>query len=67
MQQGRPGSRGDVFTVMAEQVCLSNGTEFGAGKSNCTIGKGEYVPTWHVACQMHWIYVKHHGGHGTRP
>ena len=50
VQQGRPGSRGYAFMVMAQQACLSNGNDFWAGKSNHPIEKGVYVPTWRVAC-----------------
>ena len=65
VQQGRPGSRGDAFMVMADQANLSTGADFWAGKSKNNIEKGAYMPTWHVACRIQWIYVKNYGGLGT--
>ena len=34
VQQGSPGSRGDAFMEMTQQVCCSTGTDFWPDKSN---------------------------------
>lgn len=64
VKQGRSGSRGDAF-VMADQAYLFTGADFWAGNSKDNIEKGIYMPTWHVACRIQWIYVKNYGGLGT--